>query len=190
MSLPRLPFSGAHWVDHVARHAYATPDGAAIRFEGATITWAELHERIGALAAAFTRCGVRKGDRVAVLMTNRPEFVEATLAANALGAVAVPVNFRLTSDEAGYILRHCGAALIATDTRVLPLAMAATKGHPIPTIVAGLDPAAATGGLESDTDLVTHVRPRQEVSIDERDIALIMYTSARRVVPREQCLPI
>ena len=53
MLAARLPHSGAHWVDHVARHAHAIPDQAAIRFEGATITWARLHERIQRLAAAF-----------------------------------------------------------------------------------------------------------------------------------------
>jgi len=50
---PRLPYGGAHWVDHVARHAHAIPDSVAIRFEGESITWAQLHERVRSLAAAF-----------------------------------------------------------------------------------------------------------------------------------------
>ena len=83
-----LPFSAAHWIDHVARHAFRDPEGVAIRFEGRSITWRALHERVGALAAAFAQRGVEPGDRVAILMTNRPEFVEATLAANAAGAIA------------------------------------------------------------------------------------------------------
>src|SRR4051812_49639849 len=95
-----LPFSAANWVDHVARHAYSQPDGVAIRFEGRSITWSELHGRVGALAAAFARRGVKRGDRVAVLMTNRPEFVEATLAAGAAGGIAGPGNFRLPPAEA------------------------------------------------------------------------------------------
>jgi fatty-acyl-CoA synthase len=78
---PRLPSSGAHWVDHVARHAHTTPDSVAIRFEGDSITWAQLHERVQSLAAAFAERGVSRDDRVAILMTNRPQFVEATLAA-------------------------------------------------------------------------------------------------------------
>jgi fatty-acyl-CoA synthase len=104
---PRLPYSGAHWVDHVARHAFAVPNAVAIRFEGRSITWAQLHGRVRKLAAGFAGQGVRRGDRVAILMTNRPEFVEATLAANAVGAIAVPVNFRLAPRNAsGNVLKH------------------------------------------------------------------------------------
>jgi fatty-acyl-CoA synthase len=58
-------------------------------------------------------------------MTNRPEFVAATLAANAIGAIAVPVNFRLAPAEAAYILRDNGAALVVTDGPLAALAEAA-----------------------------------------------------------------
>ncbi len=50
----RLPFSGAHWADHVARHAFAT--SVAIRYEGESITWARLHDRVRR-AAAFAGQG-------------------------------------------------------------------------------------------------------------------------------------
>ena len=71
-----------------------------------SITWAELHARVLSLAAVFADRGVGRGDRVAILMTNRPEFVECVLAANAIGAIAVPINFRLTPDEVAYVLRR------------------------------------------------------------------------------------
>jgi fatty-acyl-CoA synthase len=118
----RLPYSGAHWVDHVARHAFAVPNAVTIRFEGWSITWAELHGRVRNLAAGLAGQGVRPGDRVAILMTNRPEFVESVLAANAVGAIAVPVNFRLAPAEAAYILQDSGATLIVTDSSLAPLA--------------------------------------------------------------------
>jgi fatty-acyl-CoA synthase len=85
MLAARLPQSGAHWIDHVARHAHATPDAVAIRFGDESISWAALHDRVHRLAAAFAARGVRRSDRVVILMTNRPEFVEVTLAANAAG---------------------------------------------------------------------------------------------------------
>ena len=78
----RPPYSGAHWVDHVARHAYSIPDQVALRFQGESITWAELNQRVQLAAAGLAERGVRPGDRVAILMTNRPEFLEAALAAN------------------------------------------------------------------------------------------------------------
>ena len=84
-----------HWVSHIARHAHAKPHEVYLRFEGASVTWAQIHERIGAVAAALGERGIRAGDRVAIMMTNRPEFLESVLAASAIGAIAVPVNFRL-----------------------------------------------------------------------------------------------
>jgi fatty-acyl-CoA synthase len=145
MALSRLPSGGAHWVDHVTRHAFAVPDRVAIRFAGESVTWRQLDARVRALAAALHERGVVKGDRVAVLMTNRPEFAEAVIAANAVGAIAVPVNFRFAPDEAAYVLRDSGAALVVTDVPLAPLAAAATGAldQPVPVLVAGLDPAGA-----------------------------------------------
>src|SRR3954454_14360841 len=163
-----LPFSAANWVDHVARHAYTQPAGVAIRFEGRSITWSELHGRVGALAAAFARRGVAAGDRVAILMTNRPEFVEATLAATAAGAIAVPVNFRLAGEEVAYVLRDSGARLLVTEDALA----GANPGTPM--LVTGPDyEAAVSAGAAA-----------LEVEIDERDIALIMYTSGTTGAPK------
>ena len=186
---PRLPYSGAHWVDHVARHAYTTPDSVALRFEGESITWVQLHGRVQRLAAAFAARGVSRGDRVAILMTNRPEFLEATLAANAVGAIAVPVNFRLAPAEAAYVLQDSGATLLVTDSLVAPLAAAAAASLPEPPrlIVTGLDPAAPAAGTESYQAVLdgagVGAAPPQ-VEIDERDVALIMYTSGTTGRPK------
>jgi fatty-acyl-CoA synthase len=169
MTQSRLPFSGAHWVDHVARHAYGNPDGVAIRFAGDSITWASLHERVNRLAAGLAGSGIGKGDRVVVLMTNRPAFAESILAVNALGAIAVPVNFRLAPDEVEYILRDSGARLIMTDDVLAPLA-AGAAGDRVPVLVAG-------------TALPADGRQPQ-VAIDERDVALIMYTSGTTGSPK------
>ena len=184
---PRLPESGAHWVDHVARHARAIPDQAAIRFEGASISWARLHQRVQRLAAALACRGVSQGDRIAILMTNRPEFVEAVLAANAAGAIAVPVNFRLAPAEAAYVLADSGARLVVTDALLAPLAAAASASLPQPPriIVTGLDTAGAVAGAESYEALLDRVTAAPpQVQIDERDVALIMYTSGTTGRPK------
>ena len=185
---PRLPYSGAHWVDHVARHAFTIPDSVALRFEGESITWAHLHGRVQRLAAGFAGRGVSRGDRVAILMTNRPEFLETTLAANAVGAIAVPVNFRLAPAEAAYVLQDSGAALIVTEALVAPLAAAAAATLPQPprVIAAGLDPgtpAAPAASAESYQAVLAGAAP-PEVEIGERDVALIMYTSGTTGRPK------
>ena len=145
----RLLYSGAHWVDHVARHAYSIPDQVALRFQGESVTWAGLNQRVQLAAAGFAERGVQPGDRVAILMTNRPEFLEATLAANALGVIAVPVNFRLAPAEAAYILADSGAGLVVTDTALAPLAAAAAADLPQAPhiVVAGPRPGGSIGPL-------------------------------------------
>src|SRR3954470_5305443 len=163
-----LEFSGAHWVDHVARHAFTQPDGVAIRFEGRSITWRELHERVTALAGAFAERGVAPGDRVAILMTNRPEFVEATLAANAAGANAGAGNFRLAPAEVAYALGDSGSALLVTEPAL------AGEDRGVPALVAGDDYEQA----------IANAPAAPEVEIDERDVALIMYTSGTTGAPK------
>src|SRR3954469_17442804 len=185
MTADRLPWDGAHWVDHVARHAHATPDRVAIRFEGQSTTWAALDDRIRRLAAGLHAQGVRKGDRVAILMLNRPEFVETTLAANAIGAIAVPVNFRLAPEEAAYLLQHCDAKVLVTDAPLAGLAAAAVTAAGTSTriVTVGVPDAARETFIAFDELLAGAAEP-PVVDIDERDVALIMYTSGTTGRPK------
>jgi fatty-acyl-CoA synthase len=172
--MPRLPAGGAHWVDHVARHAHAIPESVALRFSGSSITWASLQLRVMRAAALLAERGVGGGDRVAILMTNRPEFVDMVLGANAIGAIAVPVNFRLAAGEVSYILSDCGASLVLTDEVLAPLAAAACSSLPgAPEVVVA--PDAAASGL---------VAAGAVAGVDERDVALIMYTSGTTGRPK------
>src|SRR5215212_1201114 len=91
-----------NWTNQLARHALMQPDATALRHLGRTTTWAELDRRVSALAGALHRRGVRFGDRILILMLNRTEFIESFLAANRVGAIAVPVNFRMTPPEIAF----------------------------------------------------------------------------------------
>src|SRR4029077_3170059 len=104
-----------HWVSHIARHAHEKPGGGYLRFEGGSVTWAQIHERVSGLAAALRERGVGAGDRVAIMMTNRPEFLETMCPVNAIGAIVVPVKFRLAPDEIAYILTDSGASLLVVE---------------------------------------------------------------------------
>lgn len=111
-----------NWVNQLERHAMMQPDAAALRFLGRTLTWTELRRRVTALAGALSRRGVSAGDRVMVLMLNRPEFVESVLAANMLGAIAVPLNFRLTPAEIAFLVEDSGARVVVTEAVLAPVA--------------------------------------------------------------------
>ena len=185
MAVDRLPWGGAHWVDHVARHAHASPDRVAIRFEGKSTTWGELDDRIRRVAAGLHARGVHKGDRVAILMLNRPEFVELALAANAIGAIAVPVNFRLAPEEAAYVLRHSDAKIVVTDAPLAALAAAAVTAAGTTTriVTVGVPDSAAESFIAFD-ELLDCATDAPAVDIDERDVALIMYTSGTTGRPK------
>jgi fatty-acyl-CoA synthase len=187
MSDLRLPHSGAHWVDHVARHAHSRPDAVALRFAGASTSWRALDDRLRRLATGLSERGVGPGDRVAILMTNRPEFVETVLAANLLGAIAVPVNFRLVAAEVTHLLADSGATVLVTDATLAPLAgiVAKTAAGQVKIIVTGLAAGEDSAGAESYEAILAGTEPGPpEVDIDERDVALIMYTSGTTGRPK------
>ncbi len=104
---PRLTFGR-----FVAEVAGSFSERPAIRFEGRTITYAELESDARQLARALVGAGVVKGARVAIHMPNRPEWIAATFAVGMSGGVVVPVNTFATSQEFDYILRHSDASLL------------------------------------------------------------------------------
>ena len=79
-------------------------DAPAIMFDGRTITHAEFADRAFRLANALHRLGVQRGDRVAVLAQNSPEYMEAYAAGELGGWTTVTINYRLAAPEIAYIL--------------------------------------------------------------------------------------
>lgn len=171
------------WALLLRRHAHLLPDKAAIRFEGRTVTFAQLDARLDAVAAAFAARGVGAGDRVAILSGNRPEILEAIGGAVRLGAIAVPVNFRLVGPEIAFLLSDSGAALLIVDPERLDAARAAiaTLDRPPPTLVLGTSYEEAVAGADPG-----NVRPTEATLEAWRAEApaLIMYTSGTTGRPK------
>jgi len=88
------------------------PDKTAIIFEDQPITYKELNDGVNQCAHLFQRKGIRKGDRIAVVLLNCIEFLEAYFAAAKLGAIFVPLNWRLAPPELEYQLNDCGARML------------------------------------------------------------------------------
>src|SRR4026208_692353 len=83
----------------------------AIRFDGRTITYEELRAETLTMAQVISSLGAAPGDRVALLLHDSPEFVEAFIATCSLGAIAVPINMALRAEEQCSILHNSGASL-------------------------------------------------------------------------------
>jgi len=101
----------------VARHGRMRPDDPALADgERVHATWATFAARTAAGAAGLRDdFGLSPGDRVAIVMRNRPEYLEAMFAVWHAGLVAVPVNARLHRDEIAYILEDSETAVVVTD---------------------------------------------------------------------------
>lgn len=103
----------AHYLDHSAR---VGPERPAL-YHGAALqaTYAELQQRVQALAGYFVQLGATPGERLAIYMKNRPTYLEALLAAWYAGLVVVPINAKLHWREVDYILEDSGSRLLITD---------------------------------------------------------------------------
>ena len=172
-----------NWTNQLTRHALMQPDATALRFLGHTTTWAELDRRVSALAGALHARGVGFGDRVLILMLNRPEFLESCLAINKLGAIAVPVNFRMTPAEIAFLVSDCAAEVVITESVLAKVA----------TAVRDIDPKLATvisagGGTGDDVldydDVVAENAPPPVVDIPDDSPSVIMYTSGTTGRPK------
>ena len=172
-----------NWTNQLARHALMQPGATALRFLGRTTTWGELDDRVSTLAGALSRRGVGFGDRVLILMLNRPEFVESFLAINKLGAIAVPVNFRMTPPEVAYLVSDCQAKAVITESVLTNVATAVRDLDPTLTTVIVAGGATENGALDYQ-DLLTEQGQPAPVDIPNDSPALIMYTSGTTGRPK------
>ena len=116
----------ASWGAVLAHHASRAPDRPIARCGDTTVTYGEMAARSAALAGGLRDRGVRAGDVVGLLAYNCVEFLETIFAANHLGAIAMPINWRLAAPEVRFILEHSEAKALVCDDAMIPTAAAAT----------------------------------------------------------------
>lgn len=173
-----------HWMNQIATHATMRPDAPAFRHRGATTTWREAAEGMDAFAAALARRGVGAGDRVALLTLNRPEVIISVFGINRIGAIAVPVNIRLTPAEIAYIIDDADTSVIVVEAPLAPLvaAVAQITDRITRVIVIGAEGAE---GQEAWSDLVAESHDDFAApDVAEDTTALIMYTSGTTGRPK------
>lgn len=98
-------------VDIVRKRSRKIPQCPALFFKGASMTWGELDRLSDAFALALQAAGLKKGERVALLVPNSPQMIISELAIWKTGAVAVPMNPLYTEHELVYALNECGAKI-------------------------------------------------------------------------------
>jgi len=100
-------------------HARIRPDAAAIVFDDRTWTYRDLDDRARRFSHALAQVGVRRGDRVALMLENHPDTFAAMHACGRLGAVVVPVNIHFKADEAGWVVTDSGARAVVVDPHLV-----------------------------------------------------------------------
>ncbi|MFF5225686.1 class I adenylate-forming enzyme family protein [Dactylosporangium sp. NPDC000521] len=157
-------------------------DADALVFEGRRWTHRQLDADVNALAAGLTTEGVRQGSRVAIVANNVPEFLILSLALAKLGAVFVPLNYRLTAGELAHLLGHARVEAVATVPEFAELTAAAITGLPGVRKLA-LEPVDGWTDLRA---LVEAHRGERVADAELTDDALqrIIYTSGTTSLPK------
>lgn len=170
-------------LDAVLRAAVErNPDGEAYVAGDERLTWAAFHDRAGKAAAALADRGVRTGDRVALLLGNRLEFIVASFAAWRLGAIIVPLNVRYQKPELAYALGDCAASTLIHEADV-------AARLPADADVPALRRRIAVGGAETPGSepfqaLLGGAAAAPPAEIAEEDTAAILYTSGTSGHPK------
>ena len=194
----------------VRARAAARPDADALIFPAARRTFAELDAAARRWAGALIAAGIEPGSHVGILLTTRPEFVEALFGIAMAGAVAVPVNARYQPGELAFLIRDADLVALVTSGRVADTLDFAERLHAaLPSLAAAPDLAAlalpeaprlrmilcvdspcppglvpgATALAAGDTVSAAMIDARMDAA-DPAALALILYTSGTTANPK------
>jgi fatty-acyl-CoA synthase len=162
------------------RRAQIGPDHLAISDADRSLDYRALHERSGRCAALLAARGVGEGDRVALLLGNRSAYLELVFAAARLGAIAVPLNARLTAHELRGLLADCRPALLVHEQSLDALARDAAAVNALPRLACP-DPY--------ESELARHAPHEAILPVSPEHPMLLMYTSGTTGRPKGALLP-
>lgn len=184
----RAPLPAIGLGQWLAERANRDAHRPALSYEGHTRSYGELQDEVERMAAVLQASGVKEGARVAYLGFNHPLFFVGLFAAARLGAIFVPLNFRLTGPELEYIINDAGAHTLIVDAdhvaviepvRARLVCEAFWLAH-------GQKPAAAGAAWPELGAALRGAAPLKTptVAVDTDDVALIMYTSGTTGQPK------
>ena len=165
------------------------PDAVALRTpgDGAAVTWAEYAQRAERVAAGLAALGVERGDTVALMLTNRPEFNVADTGAMLLGATAFSVYNTSTPEQIEFLFGNAGNRVVITERAFLPVVRAAQERSP------GLEHIVLVDGAEDGTVALDRLEDTGASSFDfdgtwravePDDVLTLIYTSGTTGPPK------
>jgi fatty-acyl-CoA synthase len=168
------------WISH---NAGLTPDKAAIRFPGRDVSYAELAALIERMVAAMAASGIQRGSCVAYLGFNSPEMLALLFASARLGALFMPLNWRLAAPEHKQMLEDCPPALLFVEPPFVAQIDALRTGLGATTLVSFGD--AGTGWISWAEFCLRAGSPApRDTDADAMTPLLICYTSGSTGMPK------
>ncbi len=169
--------------DLIDRNAAFTPGKAALRFEGRALSYCDLSERIAQAARALkSQLGVGRGDRVAILSLNHPDYLVLLYACARLGAMLLPLNWRLAAPEQVFILSDASAKVLVVEQEFAGVVPSLKESLPDIRLI-GL--GAADGCETTFEDLIAAGSgDGRNPHIDESCPLLLVYTSGTTGRPK------
>lgn len=155
------------------------PEREALVMHNESLTYNEMHRLIEHIASRlYSGYGVRKGDRVAILLGNCIEYALVFFACSRIGAIAVPLNTRLTPKEIQFMLEQSGSMMIITDMEF------ADKAAGIDSVSVKFIVGGEREGFIPFAGLIAPADPAPHADIDEQEPLYIMYTSGTTGIPK------
>lgn len=152
--------------------------------DGREITYRLLHELTAKTANLYKNLGVKKGDKVSLLLPNIPEFVFCYFGAMEIGAVAGPVNILLKGEEIAYIVNHSESKVLVTTPEYLPEVNKVKKDLPLLKHIIVVDDTPQEGALSYYHELKSQPVRLAEVDLKPDDESMIIYTSGTTGKPK------
>ncbi|MBT4092090.1 MAG: long-chain fatty acid--CoA ligase [Deltaproteobacteria bacterium] len=174
-----------NWSFVIEKYAKECPDKEAIIFEDRRITYRQLNERVNALARGLLDFGIKKGDVAAILLNNCLEFLEVTFAVNKIGAVWLPLNYRLTGEELTYLLNHGDAKILFSEMGFNETLAGIKEKLPMVNQCIGVGKAVPSGWESYDGIIERYSGSEVEhAQVDMDDLERLMYTSGTTSRPK------
>ena len=164
------------------RRAQLSGERRALVFEEEEISYREFADRVRRQASLFRAGGVCVGDRVGYLGVNHPALLETMFAAQALGAIFVPLNFRLTAEELTFIINDAGVQTLVVDDGLRAVIEPARDALCCREYFVSESEASGWRHLLSEREAAEPLSA--PVPMDQHDVAIIMYTSGTTGLPK------
>jgi acyl-CoA synthetase (AMP-forming)/AMP-acid ligase II len=150
--------------EHLLAHAATTPgkSAAVMNGSGATRTYGEIADTSARLATALRDRGLQRGDHIAVLLDNQPEFYDVVWAAMQIGAYVTPINWHLVAAEAGYIVRDCDATALFATNRLAALVAEMQAAGDLDAVTTRVCVDGTVDGFESLHDMIGGAAPLRD----------------------------